>query len=40
MEKDRKINTRVIPAISLDAGGTVGQGLSQSGVSADVRHTF
>lgn len=29
-----------LAAISLDAGGTVGQGLSQSGVSAGVRHTF
>ena len=29
-----------VAAISLDAGGTVGPGLSQSGVSAGVRHTF
>ena len=29
-----------LAAISLDAGGTVGAGLSQSGVSAGVRHAF
>nr|WP_315394518.1 porin [uncultured Duganella sp.] len=29
-----------LAAIALDAGGTVGQGLSQSGVSVGVRHTF
>lgn len=27
-------------AIALDAGGTVGAGLNQSGISAGVRHTF
>ena len=27
-------------AVALDAGGTVGQGLSQTGVSVGIRHHF
>jgi predicted porin len=34
------MRNRGAAAIALDAGGTVGAGLNQSGISAGVRHAF